>query len=148
MVFNYNPISAKSQTDQIFIHLNCDDYEPDLMKQNHDGFEIYRVVPPGDVSFFFSKSSYPMRSKEYELLELKDPIEKLVHYSLEYATPIIMHVINKTKAKGAACDYKSPLIHFLVSLVLIILLQKNPQAESNEIYRIHSLKTINYLIIN
>ena len=108
MVFNYNPISAKSQTDQIFIHLNCDDYEPDLMKQNHDGFEIYRVVPPGDVSFFFSKSSYPMRSKEYELLELKDPIEKLVHYSLEYATPIIMHVINKTKAKGAACDYKSP----------------------------------------
>ena len=108
MAFFYNPIVPASQNDQIFIHLDCDDYEPDLMVKSHDFFEIHRVVPPGEITFFFSKNLSPMRSKEYELLELRDPIEKEIHYSNEYSDSFIIHVINKANVKGKICDYKQP----------------------------------------
>eukprot|EP00831_Metopus_contortus_P064510 TRINITY_DN57734_c0_g1_i1.p1 TRINITY_DN57734_c0_g1~~TRINITY_DN57734_c0_g1_i1.p1 ORF type:complete len:512 (+),score=72.03 TRINITY_DN57734_c0_g1_i1:91-1626(+) len=54
-----------------FLHLECDNYEPDLMILNPSTMEhyIYRMCPPGHTKFFFSSegrafcdSKYPMYS--------------------------------------------------------------------------------------
>ena len=109
MIFFWTPSpSDVSSNDQVFIHLECDEYEPDLMTNTYGRYQISRVVPQGDVKFFFSKNTYPMRSREYELAELPVPIEKSVHFNENFEVPVIMHVINKTNSKGPLCDYKQP----------------------------------------
>lgn len=110
MNFVWPHVQGGSNQGEVYIHLECDDYEPDLMKNGKGEYSISRVVPPGEANFFFSKSSYPMRSKEYDFKELKNPIQKEVHYSSEYAAPVIMHIINKIIVTGKTCDYRLPFM--------------------------------------
>lgn len=92
---------------QVFIHLECDDFEPDLMEFNENCYEISRVVPPGSIKFFFSKSNLPIKSKDYEIYELEHCIKKEVHYSDNTLVPISVYVVNKAAVEGNTCDYNS-----------------------------------------
>lgn len=101
-------VSGGSHNGDMFIHLDCDNYEPDLMTFVNNSFEIKRAVPPGEVKFFFTKNNFMLRSKEYNLHELSKPEELEVFYSDKVSISLVLHVINKTEVKGATCEYKNP----------------------------------------
>ena len=100
--------SGGSSNGDMFIHLDCDDYEPDLMTFTRDSYEIRRVVPSGEAKFFFTNNNFILRSKEYEFHELARPEDREVHFSDKFKVSLTLHVINKAAARGAACDYSSP----------------------------------------
>ena len=101
-------VSGGSNNGDMFIHLDCDNYEPDLMKFGNSTYEIKRVVPPGEVKFFFTKNNFMLRSKEYNLFELPKPEEKEIRFSEKVSVNLVLHVINKTSAKGPPCEYRNP----------------------------------------
>ena len=42
----------------VYIHLSCDNYEPDLMERNEDGvYRLLRMIPPGQQSYYFTIDS-------------------------------------------------------------------------------------------
>lgn len=44
-----------------YIHLSCDNYEPDLMEKDDSGeYTLLRMVPPGKISYYFSIAQPPL----------------------------------------------------------------------------------------
>lgn len=74
-------LSGPAKDPPIYIHLECDDYNPTLTEQKDNYFYITRMVPPGMNKFFFSSDSKLMRSKEYKTKILENPLR------VEYPTP-------------------------------------------------------------
>lgn len=67
MLFRWNPYevvleNGKNLSEEmddhtlVFIHLSCDNGEPDLMDKDeiNGEFTVLRMVPPGKVSYYFS----------------------------------------------------------------------------------------------
>jgi hypothetical protein len=39
----------------LYVHISCDDYEPDMMEAGPDGYySLTRMVPPGKLKYYFS----------------------------------------------------------------------------------------------
>jgi hypothetical protein len=39
----------------VYIHLECDNYKPDLMERGGDGvYRLLRMVPPGKIKYYFT----------------------------------------------------------------------------------------------
>jgi hypothetical protein len=106
-VWNLNQSESSSNGD-MFIHLECDEFQPDLMTFVRDSYEIRRVVPQGEVRFFFTKNNFLLRSKEYDFHELSRPEEHEIKFSEKFHVSLTLHVINKTIARGTPCDYRNP----------------------------------------
>ena len=93
----------------VFLHLECDMFQPDMMKKVDSFYELKRVTPPGPIKFFFSQDYLPMRSKDYENAELESPLEINVKYSDNNDVPMIMYIVNTVNASGTPCNYNLPL---------------------------------------
>jgi NLR family CARD domain-containing protein 3 len=92
----------------IFLHLDCDDYQPDMMSSIKGTYELERVVPPKQITFFFSQNNLPMRSNQYEIIELANSVEINVKYSETLEVKMHMHMLNAILAEGKPCDYDFP----------------------------------------
>lgn len=73
------------------------------MRKHEDGhYVIKRVVPPGTVNFFFSTLQGPLRSSEYEIKLLIQPIELNILGKIYY-----VNQINNWHAEGTICTLKN-----------------------------------------
>ena len=96
VTFYWKPlISGKAVSEPIFLHLECDDYKPELMEHNSEFFELTRAVPPGSLKFFFSNLTSPMKSKEYQTELLHEPFQIEVEYWENCIIPIKILIVNK-----------------------------------------------------
>jgi Ran GTPase-activating protein (RanGAP) involved in mRNA processing and transport len=97
------------ELEPLFIHLECDHYEPEMLyKTSGNLYEITRVVPPGPCKFFFSTLSSCHTSNSYSIIELAHPLQQEVSYwdgdsSQAYAVRINTHII-----QGRHCDIRDP----------------------------------------
>lgn len=107
--FNHN--SDEQDLDPIFIHLECDNFEPELLfTTSYKNYEITRVVPPDDLKFFFSTLSNSHASKSYPILDLEYPMEKEVSFWDGDTSKIYTSRINTLKIIGQRCDMTDPFL--------------------------------------
>ena len=103
VTFYWRPvISGKAVSEPIFLHLECDDFRPELMEYHAGVFRLTRAVPPGTLKFFFSYMTSPMNSKEYKTEILGEPFEIEIEYWQDCLVPIKMlgmNYINSTVDK-------------------------------------------------
>lgn len=104
----YPSVSGGSNNGQMFIHFESDNYEPDLMNFSNDHFEISRVMPAGEVKFFYSKADCVLRSKEYETIDLEKPLQITSHFSEDHISSMTVFTIHKIDAHGNRCNYERP----------------------------------------
>ena len=100
--FRWTPrISGEASMAPIYLNLECDDYEPELMIKQKDGsFLLTRVIPPERIRFFFSNKSGTMRSEEFKTHGLINPMR------LSYGRRVSM--INSCHFQGEVCKIKEP----------------------------------------
>lgn len=88
---NYEPKS---------IHLSCDKWAATpLKKEKNDLFSVTRVVPPGQVMFYFSNHMTCFTSKSYPTTHLENPIPPSGPYKE-------VSIVNSIKATGQECSSK------------------------------------------
>lgn len=97
--------SGGSPSGQIFIHFECDDYEPDIMDFSEERYEITRMLPPGENKFFFSKNYCAMKSREYDSFELQKPLYKTLSFSNNNTHLLAIHIVNKKFLSENQFDY-------------------------------------------
>jgi Ran GTPase-activating protein (RanGAP) involved in mRNA processing and transport len=81
----------------VFIHLECDDFVPEMMIGKEDFFETLRVVPPGKIRFFFSSLGTPVKANNYQLEALGSMLELDAKYSESLTIPlkvVYLHTIS------------------------------------------------------
>ena len=57
------------------VHLSCDNYEADKMKKDLNDKSLYslcRMVPPGNLKFYFTVNDKKMVSSEVEVIDTED----------------------------------------------------------------------------
>lgn len=80
--------------DPVFLHLECDNYQPELMFYEKDTFSLTRAVPQGQIKFFFSHFSEATVSKEYKTESIKNPYEFEVTFWEGCTVPLKMVIFN------------------------------------------------------
>jgi NLR family CARD domain-containing protein 3 len=99
--FTWRPETAGAQAQPVFLHLECDAYRPSATELKDDGFTAVRIVPPGQVRFFFSADGKLMRSKEYKTKVLDTP------FKLEYAATGTQEKVHSSISKVNAIYIES-----------------------------------------
>ncbi|CAI2371034.1 unnamed protein product [Moneuplotes crassus] len=67
--------SDKNKRNRIKIHLSCDNYEPDKLRKDPNDNTLYslcRMVPPGEIKFYFTVNDVKMVSNEMEVRDAQD----------------------------------------------------------------------------
>lgn len=72
MRFDWN--SEDGNQEPTSIHLNTDNFLPTPLKKSKDGLGVTRVLPPGEVQFFWSNHMSAFTSKKFSVTTLKTPI--------------------------------------------------------------------------
>lgn len=109
--FEFHHKANEQESEPIFISLECDNFEPELIFKTSDrNYEITRVVPPDELKFFFSTLSNSYASKLYPKLELEYPMEKELSFWDGDTTRIYTSRINTLKITGQHCDIKDPFL--------------------------------------
>ncbi|OMJ80561.1 hypothetical protein SteCoe_19157 [Stentor coeruleus] len=80
--------------DPAFLHLECDNYQPELMICENDTFKLTRAVPQGQIKFFFSHFSEATVSQDYNTETLKFPYELEANYWEGFVVPLKMVIFN------------------------------------------------------
>jgi len=82
VVFKWVPgESGPEDSEPLCLHLECDSYQPELMQKQPSGvFELTRMVPPGDLKFFFTCNTEPIKSNTYKSKTLKIPLKKQLDF--------------------------------------------------------------------
>ncbi|CAG9334034.1 unnamed protein product [Blepharisma stoltei] len=93
-----------ARNEPIFLHLDIDDYEPELIPVDYMGFySVARMVPPRDILFFFSHGETPVICEEWEIVKLCEPIENVIEYSEGIQIRLNVTTVNKILPKGPMC---------------------------------------------
>lgn len=94
-------------TEPVCIHLECDDYQPDLMVREKDHYTITRVVPPGKVNFFFSVDMSFVKSPDFIIQKLQSPVEKDIIFWGNIKVMLFISNLNQIEAQGIVCSNKN-----------------------------------------
>jgi hypothetical protein len=79
MVSTYTGANEECLEEPVYLHLECDDYEPELMQcEGNKKFNVCRMVPPGNCKFFFSSGSKPFVSQSYKKMKASISINNMV----------------------------------------------------------------------
>ena len=101
MKFVGNAIKEQAMdTRDIYIHLECDGFKPDLMKITNGQVELNRVIPPGEIRFFFSFDNSPIVSSDYSSVLLETPILKDIEFSKDHIVPMQITSLNSAEVTG------------------------------------------------
>ena len=93
----------QDSTEPVFLHMNIDHFQPELMSKGKDGsYTVTRAIPPQGVKFFFTYRGYGQVSFEYPLIHSPeaDSIEVTFfntiskHFSLGFLNT---HISNEEK---------------------------------------------------
>jgi len=95
--FEFNPdLVFEEKHDQyvpIYLHISSDKFEQDLLLPDPENPEIYtstRMVPPGDISFYFTKESINYTSPEQDIGSLNQTSEEVINVP---STNILQNII-------------------------------------------------------
>jgi hypothetical protein len=67
--------------DPVYIHFDFDNFQPDLMvKENDKTFVIWRMIPPGRSSYFFTFDGEPKYAKNHKFNKRK--AEKIIRVNI------------------------------------------------------------------
>lgn len=91
----------------VCIHLDCDNYEPDLMIKENNYYTITRVVPPGKLNFFFSVDMCFAKSSDYKVKQVK-AIEKEIVFWGDSKVDFCVNSLNQIDVTGNVCLIKEP----------------------------------------
>lgn len=95
VTFYWRPaVSGKAVSEPIFLHLECDEFKPELMESHKGIFILKRAVPSGTSKFFFSYMTSPMCSKEYKTESLDSPLELEIEYWEGCIVPVKLFALN------------------------------------------------------
>lgn len=78
----------------VFIHLEFDNFVPEMMKFANNQFYLDRTVPPGKIKFFYSNLSAPLKSSDYKYEILPSMLELTCKYSATTEIPIRVVCMN------------------------------------------------------
>ncbi|CAG9324752.1 unnamed protein product [Blepharisma stoltei] len=93
--------SGEAKTEPIFLHLECDNYEPQLMdKLPNNSYQLSRAVPPGLIRFFYSDLNGPMKSDDFKIKYLDQPFKSKLHYGEGYTEAVNIHAVNIRTVSG------------------------------------------------
>jgi hypothetical protein len=93
-------------SEPVCIHLECDDFQPDLMQREGEGFGITRVVPPGKIRFFYSINLVIVKAKDIQVVKLSNPIEKEIKFWNSSKVTIFINNLNQLDVKGPTYNSK------------------------------------------
>jgi hypothetical protein len=135
MVFEWK--NGDSSQEPKSIHLEIDNFSGTPMKKKGDKMTVTRVVPVGEVLFYFSNQFACFTSKAFETLTLKTPLPGTVKEVSQ---------VNKAKAKGEECKLKDlfdsrPRVNFTDPSQVTVEYEKIPWSVSISIFQ-------NYLLEN
>eukprot|EP00359_Climacostomum_virens_P001679 CAMPEP_0204897674 /NCGR_PEP_ID=MMETSP1397-20131031/869_1 /ASSEMBLY_ACC=CAM_ASM_000891 /TAXON_ID=49980 /ORGANISM="Climacostomum Climacostomum virens, Strain Stock W-24" /LENGTH=860 /DNA_ID=CAMNT_0052065451 /DNA_START=87 /DNA_END=2668 /DNA_ORIENTATION=+ len=101
--------SGLAKTDPIFIHLDCDGFQPDYMHKQGNTFRLTRAVPSGTLKFFFSHPTTPTTSDTYPKVHLKRPVEIVARFWEGCTQNLFLQDFNQIVATGQGCSLKDLL---------------------------------------
>lgn len=106
-------VSGGAESDPIFIHLDIDEYHPEMMKKgNHGVFSITRALPQREIKFFYShiegKNIKPMLNKQIKVRKLDDKLTVNVKFWDGKIEDIHVMSLNSILPKGQICLMKMP----------------------------------------
>jgi hypothetical protein len=109
MDFIWDPVKEnKHEVKELFIHLDCDDYRPDSLTVKNGTFQLSRVLPPGEVKFFFSDGKKVLESSHYEKEPLPTPFSKSVTFVKNHAIEFLVRSLHKTTVVGPTFNPNLP----------------------------------------
>lgn len=110
MEFIYDPVKEnKHDIEELFIHMDCDGFKPDSLLKKNGTFQLPRVLPSGDVQFFFSDGKKVIESAQYEKVELETPITQSVEFIKDQTIEFLIKSLNTAKVVG---NVFSPILPF------------------------------------
>jgi len=62
----------------VFLHLECDDYAPELMENEGQTFTIWRMIPPGGCKFFYSNDGKAHISKTDKMVKANINVNEII----------------------------------------------------------------------
>jgi hypothetical protein len=72
-----NGVSGSGDRDPIYLHLDIDDWRPDLMVRDSEGvFRVVRMCPPGPIQYFFTHDGAVKLAKDKPAKALPAPLTK------------------------------------------------------------------------
>lgn len=90
----------------VCIHLECDDFQPDLMVKDENVYSIVRVVPAGKVRFFFSVNLVIMKAKDFMVTKLAQPIEKEIVFWNSVKVTLFITNLNQSETINSHYNMK------------------------------------------
>lgn len=90
----------------VCIHLECDDFQPDLLTKDGEFFSITRVVPPGKVRFFFSLNLVMIKAKDISVVKVNPPIKKEIEFWNSTKVTVYLNNLNQVETSGKAYNFK------------------------------------------
>lgn len=106
--FAWRPGTSGPKLDSPFyIHLECDNYKPTpAEKAEDDSYTITRMVPAGNVKFFFRSGTRLLSSKEYPTMTLNSPVRFELSATDGRRPSVSIHSINNLYVESAEWDFK------------------------------------------
>jgi len=123
-VFEYNPSLVSMSPDlrtavferllnkdePVFIHIDVDDWQPQLMVRLGSGtYQLKRVMPKRPLFFFFSYRGILQTSSQYASQAPKHPINKLFNYYPGYSKQLRVVSVNVMHVEGQPCSVQDLL---------------------------------------
>lgn len=134
MDFIWDPIKEnKHEVKDLFIHLECDDYRPDSLSVKNGTFQLSRVLPPGEIKFFFSDGKKVLESNHYEKESLDAPFSKTVNFVKNHAIEFLIRSLHKTNVVGPSFNPNIPF-------------KSTPRKPRFELARTQSIKRVNWRV--
>ena len=87
-------------SEPICIHLECDNFQPDLLSKDGEHYSITRVVPAGNVRFFFSLNLVMIKSKDVKVVKVSPPLNKEIEFWNMVKVTVYLNNLNQIETTG------------------------------------------------
>lgn len=136
-------VSGEASNAPIYLHLECDNFEPELMKKGADGiFYKVRVVPQKKMKFFFSCRSGAMKNNEKKIIKLSQCLKinnleevKIVNYDQLHGTECDIKDLFESKARILGDAYEAAATEY----------EKIPWSISTSVFKDYKIDTAEFL---
>jgi Ran GTPase-activating protein (RanGAP) involved in mRNA processing and transport len=106
--FSWRPGTSGPKLDSPFyVHLECDNYKPTPAEKNEDDtYTITRMVPAGNVRFFFRSGTRLLSSKEYPTQTVLNPVRFELSATDGRRPSVSIHSVNSLFVEPQEWDFK------------------------------------------
>lgn len=93
-------------SEPICIHLECDNFQPDLLSKDGEHYSITRVVPAGKVRFFFSLNLVMIKAKDFKVVKVNPPLKKEIEFWNSVIVTVYLNNLNQIETTGKVYNTK------------------------------------------